>query len=586
MSKTTKKNLSHLSKLDWGLVAAAGIGIVAVWLTVAGGLPFGHDSVRHLYRLVEREYLARDGYFFTRWSPFFGYGFGYPLYNYYQPLFDYLALPFVLIDISPLVAMRIVLGFAIVAGAIGAYCWIAAVFDRPAGIVGATAYVFSPYFLYTLLNRAGFPEILSLAIMPWSLWVIYHYIHNQRLRYGAFLAVLIAALMLAHLYSAYIFIASVSIYVLGLALLPRFAQKRVVTLFNSIWPFAAGAGLAAFFWLPAVLETSLIQIERILEISDPSTGDGLLAFWQVFSGPIWPGANNFAATVSPRLSWFAAVLAVSGAFVGWVAIQSTVPKVHILIGVVIVLSCVLMLTPLSIWVWQGLPMLRLGAFPFRFLGVASLWLSLLAGIGCSTIVSLFDQSTVSGRMLRISVICLICLGLSLYTSRWSYVAYHPKDTLTDLPTALKIENESQEMGLMPRSELTPHTVKELPPMETWSKLEAPKLMEESLPDDIEIVSAEYDLFRYELTFNSTQPFQAEFATFYFPSWKATLNDQPVAIEATVPYGFMSVPIRQGNQQLSIYLDSTFIQKYASYLSLLSLVILISVFGADFRARKS
>src|SRR6185295_6315694 len=72
------------------LVALVSLSLLAAWPIVRAGYPSIGDGLNHLYRLVEFDHLLRHGVWFPRWATDLGYGYGYPLFNFYPPLVYYL----------------------------------------------------------------------------------------------------------------------------------------------------------------------------------------------------------------------------------------------------------------------------------------------------------------------------------------------------------------------------------------------------------------------------------------------------------------------------------------------------------------
>jgi hypothetical protein len=66
------------------------------------------------------------------------------------------------------------------------------------GVVAATAYVFSPYVMYTLINRASFSEMVALAWMPWGVLALRRYALERRLACAIGNALIVATLLLSH----------------------------------------------------------------------------------------------------------------------------------------------------------------------------------------------------------------------------------------------------------------------------------------------------------------------------------------------------------------------------------------------------
>ena len=583
-----------LTRSGWGLLAAVGVGLVAVSLTVARGLPYGHDSALHLYRQVERDHLLRRGLLFSRWSPFLSYGYGSPLFNYYPSLLHYLAEPFMLVGLGPVIALRVTLGLALVAGAVGVYLWVRDLFGSGPGVVAATAFIFSPYVMYTLLNRASFPEIVALAWMPWGLWTIQRYATGCGVAYGAVCAVTLAAILFSHLFSAYLYIAVLLLYGLVLGLTARAGSGGLTRVLRLIWPIGLGLGLAAFFWLPAMWEKRLVQVEQMLRIADPATGQGFVSPWMVFAGPVLPDLAIPVAAVPPRLSPLAAGVALLGVVSGGLALRSRLHRVHLLVAGIVVGMAVFMHTLASRWLWQAVPMLRLAQFPFRFLSAASLWLALLVGAGAGALLALLPsvesgprksgRSRMRGRtatrlwsqLAAVGLVAGLSLTLALYALGWPAIATHAPDLPTDLDAALQFERETETMGLQTGDEYRLQTVQERPSAESGPGPDGPRLDAGSLPSGAYLVDSQYDLLAYAVTVDSPQPFRAVFNTFYFPGWRAMVDGQRVSIVPTGLYGLISLDVPAGRRDIEVRFGSTPVRIVATGLSLASVAGLVGV----------
>jgi len=551
----------------WGLLATTGMGLLAIGLTVARGLPYGHDSALHLYRLVERDCVIRQGFLFSRWSPFLSYGYGSPLFNYYPSLLYYLAEPFMLAGLGPLAALRATMGLALVGGALGVYLWVRGLFGVGAGVVAAAASTFSPYVMYTLVNRASFPEILAMAWMGWGLWAMRRHAAGHGLTYGAAAAVVVAAALFSHLFSAYLFVVTLLLYALALNLTMAEAGHRMTGMLHLGWPIILGLGLAAFFWLPAMWEKNLVQVEQMLRIADPATGQGLGSPLTVFAGPTLPDATIPVAVVPPRLSPLAASLALIGVLSSVSALRSRMLRTHVLIGVVVVAAAVFMHIPISCWLWQALPMLRLAQFPFRLLSAASLWLALLAGAGGGALLAALPATW--PRLVGSGLAIGLSLVLTLYALGWPAIAIHSPDLPAGLADALQFERQTETMGLQTGDEYRIQTVRERPLPESGPGLDEPRLDAASLPEGARVMDARYDWLEYTVTVESPQPFQAVFRTFHFAGWKATVNGQPTPIRPVGPYGLIGLDVPAGRQRIEVRFGSTPVRDVAAGLTLAS-----------------
>ena len=563
-----------------GLLAAIGVGLAAVWLTVARGLPDGYDAYSHLYRVIERSYLIKQGLFFTRWSPVLGFGYGFPLYHYYPPLLYYLAQPLLLLGFNPLLTLQIIVGAALVGGAAGTYCWINDLFGPGPAIVAATSLVFSPYVMYTLVVRAGFPEVLTLGLMPWVLWTWARYSTGYSRRGGRFCgaasAVLLAAMLLTHLFSACLFVAAFLVHIVILGWRAAHADQKSGYRFRLVWPVVLGLGLAAFFWLPALAETNLIQIDRLLLIADPATGGNLIPWWHVFATPPFLSNRDAASSSPPQLSAVTGVVALIGGMAGLYALRSQSLRLYVAAGVLITAICIFMLTPTSRWLWEVIPMLRLAQFPFRFLAAASVWLALLAGAGVNALLAL----TTSGARIACYRMCTaagvivgLCLLIATSVPGLGKGDYYPVDTPTTIDAAVYAERSSGNLGFLARGEYLPKTVKQLPPALPITVLQSSQLKSQSLPKGAKLVAAEYSPLRQVVTVISPQPFRATIQSFYFPGWQASIDGLATSITPTTPHGFISLAVPTGRHTITISYGLTPGRWLAAVLSLSSIMAL-------------
>lgn len=581
----------NLEGVVWpmGLLCAIGVGAAAVWLTVAQGLPYGYDSNSHLFRVVERSYLISKGLYLSRWSPVLGFGYGMPLYYYYPPLLYYVAQPLLLLGMNPLHALQLILAFALLGGALGVYFWVKDLFGEGPAVAAAAGFVFSPYLLYTLVERASFPEVVTLAAMPWILWTINRYTVGKGRSYGIASALLVAAILLTHLFSALLFVVALLAHIAFLATVLLRCEYSRGSVFRMVWPIGLGLGLSAFFWLPAIKESDLIQIERVLQIADPSAGDRLVPWQQVFLAPVFWGTQSSLTIVLPGLSWTTGVLALVGVAAGLIALRSNLLKSHVLAGAAITGMAVFMLTPDSRWIWQIVPLLRLAQLPFRFLAVASLWLSLLAAAGVSALLNAAAANwrlDIWQRYAAAALVVAICMLAIVYSQAWRAPRYYPDDAQTDITAAVRVERLTGQAGYLARGEYLPKAVMQLPPAMEGAVGDQSRLDPVSLPVRAQVTAATYRPLQYVITVEAPQAFQAVVRTFYFPGWTAQIDEQEVPITPTKPYGLVGLTVPAGRHLIKITLNSTPVRRMAVGVSLLSGWILICLMANMLKEKTS
>ena len=86
---------------------------------VHGGFFESADGRLHLDRLAALDQAVRAGVLLPRWFPDLAFGYGHPVLNFYGPLSYYLALPFTLLGVSPIVALKLVFAAAVAGSGLG-----------------------------------------------------------------------------------------------------------------------------------------------------------------------------------------------------------------------------------------------------------------------------------------------------------------------------------------------------------------------------------------------------------------------------------------------------------------------------------
>jgi hypothetical protein len=275
------------------LLIAAALASAALVPLLSTQLPRSADGRPHLYRLILLDHSIRNGERWPRYSPELAYGYGYPLFNFYAPLTYYLGVLLHAVGLEFVAALHAIFALTFVIGAWGTFALAAEWFGEPAGVIAAAAFVFAPYTLFNALTRGAAPEALAVALLPWLLWSLHRALVAPTPSALARPALVFAALLLTHNLTAVLGtgLAIVWLVVEATALRPlvsRFKFHGLLVILSLI----SGLALAAFFWLPALLETGAAQVAQL-------TAPATLDFRNYFLTPAQLFAASF--TFDPRL---------------------------------------------------------------------------------------------------------------------------------------------------------------------------------------------------------------------------------------------------------------------------------------------
>jgi len=543
------------------------------WLT---DLPGGPDQAVHVYRAVQLDWALTQGEWYPRWSADLVYGFGYPLFSVAGPGAQYLIVALHRLGLSFIDATLTAFALADLIGAGGAFVFGRALFGSRGGALTALAYAYSPYMLMSL-QRGALPESLGLALLPWLLWSIWQ-LHSQP---GAANIARTAALFgtLPYIHNPSTALAggcAVGLIVVLTLTAPR--PERVPALLACGGALALGLAVSAWFWMPVVFEVSAIHIERAYSPPVLDYHFHFLSIAELFAWP-QPFDKNLIGVLVPRaLGWPQIALAFV-ALAQWRAGDRRVRAVIWAAACAVVMLAALTL-PSAVWAWDNVPGLRLIQFPVRLLGPASLMLALLAGR------SALPDGAAAVAWRRNLQLPVAAAGLTLFALPWTYVRLDPQ--VSPNPTLSQIhdwERRTGTIGTTTAGEYLPIWVTELPDPETLRAAYAVgspvnRLDPASLPADARVLSQEAGYTRQVVVIESPEAFSVVFNVFFYPGWQATVNGAAVELWPTTPTGLISLPVPAGRSTIVLTFGLPPVRQAAAAVSLLGVVGLVALFGAE------
>jgi hypothetical protein len=390
--------LALLAALVAALPLLIGSGIVS---TRAGGdSPFLLQRTHQLVRNVEGG-VGPDAILPARWMPDSAYGLGYPAFNFYAALPFYLAALLSRAGFGILWGIKLaqLLGFILAGWATYrlARAWGA---SRDGALLASAAYTFAPFHLVNVYVRGdALSEFWAMALYPLLLWLATRLCARaaarpdnreegqERVRERraparhvpapiVALALAYAALILCHNISAMLF-SPVLVAVLAIEALRRRGASRRRVLLSSASALILGLLLSAWFWLPALRESSLVQLQ------EQTTGYFHYAgHWRDVDlvQPRLLHDYRIEAGVDPfRMGAVQAFLAVVGLACAIVrAIKTRRVCLYAGMSAALIVASTWLMTSTSRFVWAHVPLLAMAQFPWRLLAIQALAVALLA----------------------------------------------------------------------------------------------------------------------------------------------------------------------------------------------------------------
>ena len=400
----------------------------------------GGDSPFLLQRLHQLVVSLADDHFPVRWMPDANYGYGYPFYNYYAPFSIYVAAFFRFLGFGYVLSIKLaqLAGFIVAAWAMFqlARRWMD---DAWAGLLAAAAYTLAPFHLANIYVRGdSLAEFWAMAFYPLIIlaadYLLLALINRKNrafessdsTRLGkinvvsrrerlavAWLAFTFAALVLSHNISALIFTPFI-LLILAIDWIVGFRRFHF-SIGSLVRPLAAlilALALSAWFWLPALAERSLAQMEPVtsgyFHYSNHFRLYDLVQTLPIFN-------YDVAGGLAFRIGLLQIVLALVGLLVLLLAVlrkdreqDPGVPKaglrrIRLLLIIFGLVLSALMITPFSRFLWDNLPLLPFVQFPWRFLSIFAFFAALAtAGL-----------AFLPGRKIIVPLVIILLLATSL-----------------------------------------------------------------------------------------------------------------------------------------------------------------------------
>jgi hypothetical protein len=545
------------------LAAAGGLlalAILALHALLRGRLVIGHDSLHYPPRLVEWMRALADGHLPPVWAPDLGHGFGQPLFEFAPPLLYLVATPFRLAGANLPNAVQLAVALVVAAGGVAVYRLARRQGGpRDAAVVVAAAWLFSPYLALDLFVRGAFAEALGLATLPVAILALRRALDGPTPRRLAAAATAVALLPLAHFPVALLALPPLGAVAVAHGLGRRRLGRSVAV---AAATFVAGLALAAFSWLPALVEKRFVKVDLLREealhwrLHAVSPSQLFVSPWGHGLSVEGPGDGMSFAIGPLHLLLAAAGLAMAL----WSGDRQR--RCDALVFALLAATGAWLATTASAPLWERLPLLQYLAFPWRALMLPALFCSLLALPALGRLPAGWRFAALAG---------IVGLGLP-HTEPKGY------NRFADSYFA-PAEIARKGVRTTTLEEYEPRWVERRPP---WTEVRLRPL------GGAEATVLEQDLEADRQRFAVRLPLAArmEVATFWYPGWTATVDGGPAPIEVLPGTGTMAVALPAGEHHLELELGPTAVRRGSLLASGLTAAVLAAAALAGGRRRRA
>lgn len=518
-----------------------------------------HDDTQ-VTRVFEMTNALRDGMFPVRWSENLGFGFGYPIFNFYAPFAYYIGAIFNLIISDALVATKLMMIAGIIIAAFSMFILSKKFFGVKGGILSAILYLYAPYHALNIYVRGDVAEFYAYAFIPLVFYGLYMIFKENLFRYVIITSVAFCLVIISHNLTALMIAPFVFFFgvVLGL-------KNRKVILFVTL-SLILSFMLSAFYFMPTLLEMNYTNV-----LSQVGGGADFRDHF-VCLNQLWTSQWGFGGSAKgciDGLSYMVGkthilfsliVLLLPLSFLIYKKVKLDLKDKEIIFFIILFLIfsifSVFLMLEVSRLFWEALKPMAFFQYPWRFLTILSFTTSFIAG-GLIWVISKFLKRYYLLAFTIVVVAMSIIFNLKFFVPQTinsktadDYTSYEKE--------AWDISKISSEY--MPRGFDKPKQISEIANINSIKAQGVKILSFEKKTNNI----------TYKVSLDSKA--DVIFPLAYFPAWKATINDKEAKLVENKKGILVLLP--KGDSNIHFYYKSTLVELVANLITIAGIFSLI------------
>ena len=378
MIQTLKKNWLPLALITI-------ISLLALKSLYQPGLYTSHDGETHTARLANFYLAVKEGQLPPQLAPTLFGGFGFPIFIFIYPLPYAVGSIYHLLGASYVAATKLVFASSFALSGLFMYLFLKQeTKSKLTAFVSTLFFLFAPYRFLLIFVRGAFAESFAYVFIASSLWCLHHLSKRRNLYWTIITGFSLTGLLLSHQLVSVMFLPVLTWYVLYQALTNRQHWFQIISQYFAALIF--GFSLSAYIYLPVFLERHFLRFDNLISYTDQH----FVTLWQLVRSP-WgygfshPGVANDAMSFQLGLTQIVALTLSFIMVLLAVLIKKTTvledKEISNLIWWLIptIFSIVLVLEhPITKYIWHNLPLVSIVDFPWRFLGVTVVCISLIS----------------------------------------------------------------------------------------------------------------------------------------------------------------------------------------------------------------
>ncbi|MGA2911247.1 MAG: 6-pyruvoyl-tetrahydropterin synthase-related protein [Candidatus Levyibacteriota bacterium] len=521
-----------------------------------------HDDTQ-VARVFEMAKGLSDGMFPVRWSADLGYGFGYPIFNFYDPLPYYVGAVIEMVGLDALLATKIMMAVGAMLAGVSMYFLAKEFWGKSGGVLSAFFYMYAPYHAVDIYVRGDVAEFWAYAFVPLvflGLWQIYK---EEKWRYVVLTSVSFSLVIVSH--NLTVMIISPFLVLFGGYLLFKAKSKQVGLYF--LLTLLIGVALAAFYWLPAVLEMSYANISSLLG-GGSNFRDNFVCLNQLWTSPWGYGGSvkgcvdGLSFMIGKYHIFFAGLLFVFALtaliFKKYFSDFSREKLVILILAFCGFLISIFFTLQISQPIWELVRPMAYLQYPWRFLLMIVFFASFMSGALFWLMEKLVKKKLVITVILIFLSCFLVLVSIKFFVPQ-KYLQVNSDYYTNQLALEWRTSKISDEY--LPKNFQRPANSNQVA---SFAKLNSKKLTVQLVNDKTQEIT---------LKTNASEKENVTLPSAYFPSWQGYIDNKQILVKDN--QGKIAVNIPQGQHQLKLIFQQTRVELLADLISLVGVLALFA-----------
>lgn len=469
-----------------------------------------HDDLQFARQIV-MDKCFNDGQIPCRWSTDLGYGYGYPIFNYYPPFPYYVGQVFRSMGFAYIDVVKIMVIVSFIVSGFLMYLLAQSFWGRWGGLISGLLFVYAPYHAVDIYARGAMNEAWAITFFPGVFWALYRLIEKNKWKYVFPLSVFSALVMLSHNLMLMLFAPIALAWALFWLL--KFKNLKAIPklIISGFWAF----GLAAFFTVPVIFEQKYAHVETLI-VGYFNYLAHFANLEQLFISRFWGYEDSRYGPVDGMSFQIGHIHWILSALSLLVAFQFAKKKPHIALIILLMILASLFYAFLaherSSFIWSIFTPIQFLQFPWRTLSIVIFGTSFLGGSIVMLSLKLGNKVKVMGFM------AIVLLTLAFYKDYFQWRDYWPWVT-----------DQEKQSGELWKLQTTAGIFDYLPIWAPFPPANPPNGDAEIVEGSGNVRTVFKNSIKQEYDVNTSGEAIFQINTYYFPGWKYFVNGKEVSV---------------------------------------------------------